>query len=758
MKKFILLLLVLGATISKGQESIQLRTDRNVYIAGELVWLTVNCLAENSSAPSTTSQVVYLEALNSQNVPVGQLKLKLNQGQLSTSMLLPDTLSTGNYQLRAYTQWMRNYHVDFFESTTISVINPFANKAFPKSDKTFLRDTLLFFPECGQLIAGVSNHAVIQILDSYGKGKETAYFLLSPEGDTLLQKRTNVYGFDKLILPPIAEGRYLFTFSDEQRNSRRFPLPERKSTGYGLQLVQDDSDYTLRFKLLLPDKTGNTLRKGLLHITSNGCHLKSYPVVLDKHERIQISKKDLPEGILTALLLNDQGELLASRYFTKANQLTTPGLHLSMQQQRYPQRSAVNLTITREPYLSNISVSVVKSCLVKPARFIQPNQSSISSYHSLLQWQNRNISINDLLMCYQPVGEILPIDQNSQTLFLPEMKGEIISGTVIDLQEEKPIVNQDFALSFVSKNPTIFISRTDSAGRFQFIANRYGEQEIVIQPLFGDTSLLHYDIDLDQSFSGRYSTRKGAPFRLEKDHIEGINQTIINHQINALYQPYQSYKLSPQKSPEPFCFYGPPEIEVVIDEFIDLPTMEEVIKEIVPFVFIRRHEGQRYLKVFEVRSNYPRDGETLALVDGVPIWDSERILDMHPEELDKIEVINLNYFKKGYELGRIVSIFTAQGDLSAMEFDNRIFRQSQTCYAPEYLFSGPDYSSDSIRSSKIPDFRNLLYWEPHVEFDQNNTAHVSFFTSDELTDYTIIVEGLNQSGQLERKEVSFEVK
>lgn len=105
----------------------------------------------------------------------------------------------------------------------------------------------------------------------------------------------------------------------------------------------------------------------------------------------------------------------------------------------------------------------------------------------------------------------------------------------------------------------------------------------------------------------------------------------------------------------------------------------------------------------------------------------------------------------------IISIQTKKGDLSALDFDNRIFRQEFTGYEQSFKFSSPDYSVDSILSSPVADFRNLLYWNPDLKTDQSGTGKIKFFTSDDSGDYLMVVEGINSKGEMERTEVSFSV-
>jgi hypothetical protein len=94
-----------------------------------------------------------------------------------------------------------------------------------------------------------------------------------------------------------------------------------------------------------------------------------------------------------------------------------------------------------------------------------------------------------------------------------------------------------------------------------------------------------------------------------------------------------------------------------------------------------------------------------------------------------------------------VSFITKKGNLSAMEFDNSIFRQVYESSQEQVDFYSPDYRTDLVKSGHIPDFRNTLYWRPDLVTSKDGKAELEFFTSDETEEYTIIVEGISSDGK-----------
>ncbi|MDP4222906.1 MAG: hypothetical protein Q8868_06280, partial [Bacteroidota bacterium] len=90
-------------------EEIYVHSDRNEYISGEDLWFDVYLIDRQSLKPSANSRIAYIELLNAQSRPVLQKRILLVKGFGPGQIRLPDTLSTGTYTIRAYTNWMKNF-------------------------------------------------------------------------------------------------------------------------------------------------------------------------------------------------------------------------------------------------------------------------------------------------------------------------------------------------------------------------------------------------------------------------------------------------------------------------------------------------------------------------------------------------------------------------------------------------------------------------------------------------------------------------
>jgi len=106
------------------QEKIFVHTDKNIYLPGEILWFKIYCVDGNDHKPLNLSKVVYIDVLDNNQNPVVQAKVAMKNGLGDGSLYIPVSITNGNYKLRAYTSWMKNFSPDFYFEKQITLINP----------------------------------------------------------------------------------------------------------------------------------------------------------------------------------------------------------------------------------------------------------------------------------------------------------------------------------------------------------------------------------------------------------------------------------------------------------------------------------------------------------------------------------------------------------------------------------------------------------------------------------------------------------
>jgi len=71
-------------------------------------------------------------------------------------------------------------------------------------------------------------------------------------------------------------------------------------------------------------------------------------------------------------------------------------------------------------------------------------------------------------------------------------------------------------------------------------------------------------------------------------------------------------------------------------------------------------------------------------------------------------------------------------------------------------FLSPVYEVEAQKNSRMPDFRNLLYWNPSITL--KNKTDLSFQTSDEQGKHMGVVQGITSTGNIASTSFTFQVK
>ena len=157
------------------QEKLYVHTDKNFYVANEICWFKIYNVDAIFNKPLNISKVAYLELIDNNNKAVWQEKIALNEGSGNGSMLIPNAIATGNYTLRVYTNWMKNFNASFFFEKKISILNPSLtqeNNYTPTKENYSIQ----IFPEGGNLVAGQFSKVAFKIVNQFGKGIQ--YFFI----------------------------------------------------------------------------------------------------------------------------------------------------------------------------------------------------------------------------------------------------------------------------------------------------------------------------------------------------------------------------------------------------------------------------------------------------------------------------------------------------------------------------------------------------------------------------------------------------
>jgi len=106
-------------------ESYFLISDRSIYGAGETIYFSaMPRRIYLTPEDKTISQVYYCDIVSQNGEVIASEKFKANREGISGSITIPDNILSGNYLLRGYTRWMRNFPHENFQYIPLILIHP----------------------------------------------------------------------------------------------------------------------------------------------------------------------------------------------------------------------------------------------------------------------------------------------------------------------------------------------------------------------------------------------------------------------------------------------------------------------------------------------------------------------------------------------------------------------------------------------------------------------------------------------------------
>ena len=330
-----------------------------------------------------------------------------------------------------------------------------------------------------------------------------------------------------------------------------------------------------------------------------------------------------------------------------------------------------------------------------------------------------------------------------QFSFLPESNGITLSGTVLDSDNRKPAPDTRIHFSILGEDPAYFVTQSDQQGRFLISTPlRLGNQEMFVFPeVHSETPV---EVRIDNDFSSDPLPFQPGSFTLPEDEQLLASRLSLQMQLQRAFMAESVIdSANLVKRDEQIPFYGKPEISVELDEFINLPNLEEVFINLIPKTYVMRRRGSIY---FMIQSENPMISwfPPLILIDHIPVLDMEIIMAIPPSKIDHIEVVPEVYVKGDVKYGGIISLTSRQGDLAGIKlpegsyfFDYSAFQPSLSPLYPKY--SGP---------GKIPDTRNTLLWMDHLELHKDTSCKVSFQAASVPGTYLILFRGVSPDGNI----------
>ena len=339
------------------------------------------------------------------------------------------------------------------------------------------------------------------------------------------------------------------------------------------------------------------------------------------------------------------------------------------------------------------------------------------------------------------IGELVDKDQ-FVVKFLPDLYGPSISGALVRTDEnDDPVQNTKLHFSLLGNQPDYFATITDAFGKFAVsIPARTGIQELFVTPeVPGDRFV---EVRIDQDFDADFPPVPAVPFTLSAGEHEVATQIVRKMQLSEAFNK-SVFPEVVRVDPAPVPFYGSAIHSIVLDDFIDLPTLEEVFINLVSPVTVVKRKNSTTLMI---RSDNPtsRFYGPLIMIDQIPVFDHDKIISIAPDKINRIDVINDVYVKGSMTYSSVINIVSREGDMAGIDLPAGSYFFDYLALHP----AGTAIEQIPAPGDLVPDSRNTLLWIAELVLERGIAEEIVFKAPAYPGEYVVLIRGMASSGEV----------
>lgn len=725
MRIFIFFLLSLpGISQKLPYENIYLHTDKSLYLPGEILWFKPYVVNGATHQYDSGSSVVYIEMVDRDGNTILQTKVE-NTAEANGSIYIPQGVQTGVYSLIAYTLKMKEQRRFF--SKDISLVNPYLSSPakVPAVDFDFQ-----LFPEGGTLLHGVPCRMGHKLTDNQGKGLLHSVSILENGKPVASFSPSNALGMGSFIFTPDADAAYSVQAEINGRIIAQSPFPPVQKNGVVLNATSEKDRYAVH--VYSTEKAPLTLQ-----YESPDGRLQNKEIRFNSEGKAEISvlKNDLIAGSSCLTLFNSAQQPVNERVVFRPVS-DTLSFQVAVSEEKLRKRDAGTLSMkSMAPVDARFSVAIRRADQLHSANsedifttlFLRKNVlGRIEHPDYYLSRERTEKDLEDLLIT-QGWRKIM----ESTTA---ESRYHQIRVKFTDKETSQPLSHQNALLSVPGAHVQIFPAKTDADGVATFLVkNIYGPSQLAIKLVSNKPSL----VEIIPPFAQHEKPEKaGLP---EVDPKE-LSSHAINTQAENSYFAKERAVFNPSLLADSIPFYGEPDARYFLDDYTRFVLMEEVLREYVKPVWVRKSRDNYELRVFDYANNLLFKESPLILLDGIPLNNANEVIRYDPLKMKKIEVLHEAFMYGGVTYDGVVSFNTYKSVLEDFKLDAATTLLNYDGVQYQRVFYTPKYPADESRK---PDTRTLLYWNPNASPGEA----LKFSTSDIAGKYLIDVQGIDSNGR-----------
>lgn len=346
-------------------------------------------------------------------------------------------------------------------------------------------------------------------------------------------------------------------------------------------------------------------------------------------------------------------------------------------------------------------------------------------------------------------------ENNEPPKYLPELRGELVSGRIVSKNPDVPLTEETVALSIPGKQFVLKLARVNAEGIFYFnLDQEYQNNQVLIQILGKNKD--NYEIQPLGESTIDYEDLVFKTFTIDSKLKSLILERSVYNQVENAFSELKLDTIVRNESTVPVYRRFPQKYN--LDDYTRFPTIRETVSEIVEHVWVQKEAGgQEVLQVRKEDYTTKSNRAPLVIVDGILIQEHGDVIDFNARNVKTINVSRKECVVNSIIYNGIIALETINGDFLDTYTKDYVSAVELVPPMPAKVYFAPKYAgSNKYTTDQIPDFRQQLYWLPHLKLDREETQ-IDFYTSDVEGTYEIHLEGFTRKGKPVSIKETFEV-
>ncbi len=293
------------------EENIYIHLNKKIFLDQEDIGFTSYTINKKTQLPFKETRNVYAQLIDqNRNVVVEQMLFAEN-GQAAGIFPIDSLIKPGDYNIKVFTNWMRNFDNPDYGTAALSIISTKQQlESLQKEESVY---DVQFLPEAGAAIHNVFTRVGVIAKDQYGNGKE-GKVVIQKNGSAIQELNLDKNGISSFMWLPDATAQWDATVKIDGQQ-RTLNLPTIEQTGIHVEIAMNMDK--MGVGIATNEDTFEEVAYDKFYVFINGHSklIESRLELIELKRSYNIPLDSIQSGMNQLTLLSEEGEIIAKRVF-----------------------------------------------------------------------------------------------------------------------------------------------------------------------------------------------------------------------------------------------------------------------------------------------------------------------------------------------------------------------------------------------------------------------------------------------------------